>query len=105
MPKQRHRAQPCQERRRRNSNRRGTQARDLPGVVYGPEGIPLSDAIVYLPSLNRSTRTGIYGEFNFGTVPASALGQLRVEAAGREIEIDLGAETLSPLAIHFEIRE
>jgi hypothetical protein len=60
---------------------------------------------VHLPSLNRSTRTGIYGEFNFDTVPVSALGQLRVEAAGREIEIDLGADTVPPLAIHFEIQE
>jgi hypothetical protein len=48
-------------------------------------------------------RTGRHGEFNFETVPANSLGQLRIEAGGREVEIDLGAQSVRPpLAIHFE---
>jgi len=96
----------CRERAERRSGRRGSHLRSLPGVVYGPEGIPLCDALVHLPSLNRSTRTGMYGEFNFETVPARGLGLLRVEVEGRGIEIELSAETvLLPLAIHFEMNE
>jgi len=76
----------------------------LQGVVYGPGGIPLCDAVVRLPALNRSTRTGRHGEFNFETVPPNNLGQLRVEAKGRELAIDLSAVAApSPLAIHFEM--
>jgi hypothetical protein len=52
-------------------------------------GRPLCDAVVRLPAINRSTRTGRHGEFNFETIPPSNLGQLRVEAKGRELAIDL----------------
>jgi len=75
----------------------------LQGVVYGPEGDPLAGAIVRLPSANRSTRTGKYGEFVFHAVP-SYLGKLRVEAHGRSMTLDLrDLDTPSSLAIHFEL--
>jgi hypothetical protein len=49
----------------------------LDGVVYGPEGTPLCDAVVRLLAWNRSTRTGSHGEFNFETVPPSNLGSFK----------------------------
>jgi hypothetical protein len=76
----------------------------LDGVVYGPEGTPLCDAVVRLLAWNRTTRTGRHGEFNFETVPPSNLGQLRVESKGRELAVDLSIVAApSPLAIHFEM--
>ena len=76
--------------------------RSLPGVVYGPAGRPLSDAIVRLPALNRVTRTGKHGEFNFETVPAETLRQLAVEAEGQRLTIEL-SPFAAPIAIHFQI--
>ena len=76
--------------------------RSLPGVVYGPAGRPLSDAIVRLPALNRMTRTGKHGEFNFETVPAETLRQLAVEAQGRELTVEL-SRFAGPIAIHFQL--
>ena len=76
--------------------------RSLPGVVYGPAGRPLSDAIVRLPDLNRVTRTGKHGEFNFESVPAETLRQLAIEAEGRELTIELSTFA-APIAIHFQV--
>lgn len=78
----------------------------LQGVVYGPDGAPLADALVHLPSINRSTRTGRHGEFKFETVPAIGVKELLVEARGREMLIDLTAVSVPwPLAIHFQLEE
>jgi hypothetical protein len=78
----------------------------LEGVIYGPEGTPLVDALVHLPSINRSTRTGRHGEFNFEIVPANGLNQLLVEARGRQMLVDLtGVNMPWPLAIHFRAQE
>lgn len=74
--------------------------RSLPGVVYGSEGAPLTDAIIRLPALNRTTRTGKFGEFQFEILPTEDLSRLEIEAAGREITVDLDTVEV-PIAIHF----
>jgi len=75
--------------------------RCLPGVVYGSEGVPLADAIIRLPALNRTTRTGKFGEFQLEILPTEdLLTQLEIEAAGREIAVDLNTVQV-PIAIHF----
>ena len=76
----------------------------LEGVVYGPDGTPLADALVQLPSLSRSTRTGRHGEFNFETVPAFGVRELLVAARDKEMVIDV-AKVSWPLAIHFQVEE
>lgn len=76
----------------------------LQGVIYGPDGNPLRNAVVHLPSLHRSTRTGKHGEFIFEIVSDPALEELCVEAGGREVRIDLtGLSAPWPLAIHFRL--
>jgi len=77
-----------------------TKLRCLPGVVYGSEGAPLAGAIVRLPALNRTTRTGMFGEFQLEILPTEDLSQLEIEAAGREITVDLNTVEV-PIAIHF----
>ena len=76
----------------------------LEGVVYGPDGAPLADALVHLPSVNRSTRTGRHGEFKFETVPALDVKELLVEARGREMVVD-AVRVPWPVAIHFQTEE
>jgi hypothetical protein len=78
--------------------------RSLEGVVYGPDGAPLADALVRLPGVHRSTRTGQYGEFKFGSVPRFGVRELIVEACGRELVIDV-LSVPWPLAIHFQFEE
>jgi hypothetical protein len=77
-----------------------TNVRCLPGVVYGSEGAPLADALIRLPTLNRTTRTGKFGEFQLEILPTEDLSQLEIEAAGREITVDLNTVEV-PIAIHF----
>ena len=90
----------------RKSAVRRVMFRSLEGVVYGPQGAPLADALIHLPSINRSTRTGQHGEFNFETVPATAVQELLVEARGREMRIDLTDIAMPwPLAIHFRFEQ
>jgi len=76
----------------------------LEGVVYGPDGAPLADALVRLPSVNRSTRTGQHGEFKLETVPVVDVKELLVEAWGKEMVID-ALRVPWPLAIHFQTEE
>ena len=76
----------------------------LEGVVYGPDGAPLADALVNLPSIHQSTRTGRYGEFKFEPLPSCGVRHLIVEAHGRELVIDV-LSVPWPLAIHFRIDE
>lgn len=76
----------------------------LEGVVYGPDGTPLADALVRLPGIHRSTRTGQYGEFKFEPAPRFGVKELIVEACGRELVIDV-LSVPWPLAIHFQIDE
>jgi len=77
-----------------------SKLRCLPGVVYGSDGAPLADAIIRLPALNRTTRTGKFGEFQLEILTTEYLSELEIEAAGREIAVDLNTVQV-PIAIHF----
>jgi hypothetical protein len=80
----------------------------LTGVCVGPEQIPLTGALVEVPSLNVSTRTDHDGRFAFASVPRAATYLLvRATAKGRTITVDAagrggGAE---PLVIQFDMTE
>lgn len=79
----------------------------LEGVVLGPQAIPIAEAVVELPALNLSTRTDPYGQFRFANVPlGGGLSNLRVQAKGREMTVDLSdSAAYTPLAIQFEMEE
>ena len=88
----------------RHSALRGMVFQSLEGVVYGPNGTPLADALVHLPSIHRSTRTGRYGEFKFEPAPRFGVKKLIVEARGRKLVIEVMSVPW-PLAIHFQINQ
>lgn len=77
----------------------------LAGVVLGPENVPVMGAVVEIPSLQFSVRTGSNGQFYFKSVPESGwLKRLVVKARGRTQEIPLEKDYSeeNPLVIHFD---
>jgi hypothetical protein len=80
----------------------------LSGLVTGPGDIPLSGALVQLPSLNLDARTDYRGRFQFRNVAAEPLDQiLLVRAKGRE-QTFRTAENRGPdgiIRVHFQLEE
>jgi hypothetical protein len=85
-----------------------TSSTSLAGLVTGPGDIPLSGALVELPSLNLAARTDPRGRFGFPNVAAEPSDQiLRVRAKGRE-QTFRTAENKGPdgiVRIQFQIEE
>jgi hypothetical protein len=85
-----------------------TPAVSLAGLVTGPGDLPLSGALVELPSLNLAARTDPGGKFRFPNVAAEPSDQiLRVRAKGRE-QTFRTAENKGPdgiVRIQFQIEE
>jgi hypothetical protein len=80
----------------------------LTGVCVGPEQIPLTGALVEVPSLNVTTRTDHDGRFAFSSVPRGAAHLLvRATAKGRTITVDAAARgaVTDPLVIQFDMTE
>lgn len=83
-------------------------AGSLQGVILGPEDIPLSEALVEIPSLNLSSKTDHRGRFGFHAVPAGTLpGTMRIRTKGREVTVDLNRfrNDGSPFTVHVEMEE
>jgi hypothetical protein len=80
----------------------------LTGLVTGPGDIPLSGALVQLPSLNLAARTDHRGVFQFPNVASEPSDQvLRVRAKGRE-QTFRTAENRGPdgvIRIQFQLEE
>jgi hypothetical protein len=76
----------------------------LHGVVLGPGEIPLMGAVVEVPALSLSTRTGHDGRFAFAGVPSDPPVKLRVRAKGREMFVVplQPRPAQEPLVIHFD---
>jgi hypothetical protein len=81
------------------------------GRLVAPVGdaeVPLTNAVVELPSYHLSTRTGRKGEFYFRTVPFTPKEKLlRVKARRRRLEVRTtqGMHESEPLVIHFPVLE
>ncbi|WP_309893001.1 carboxypeptidase regulatory-like domain-containing protein [Archangium sp.] len=60
----------------------------LLGRVVGPGDLPITDAVVELPSMGLSARTDTWGRFRFASVPADTpLGRLEVRAKGAVLAV------------------
>jgi hypothetical protein len=60
----------------------------LRGRVVGPGDIPITDAVVDLPSMGLSVRTDTKGRFRFASVPVDTpLGRLEVRAKGEVLAV------------------
>ena len=82
--------------------------RSLTGVVLGPGRIPISGALVELPTLGLSTYTETRGRFYFAALPSGRHypKQIMVTAKGRQRSVPLDSEQgQEPLTIHFQLRE
>lgn len=80
----------------------------MEGTILGPEGTPLTNARVELPTHNLVTRTDIKGRFVFQAVPTEpAQKRMRILARGRELsrEVDYMKIKQEPLIIHFDVLE
>jgi len=78
----------------------------LYGRVVGPGDLPISDALVELPSLQISQRTDTKGYFRFATIPADPIALvLRIAAKGREVSVPVQRPTApgEPFVIHLEL--
>jgi hypothetical protein len=61
----------------------------LEGVILGPQEVPVPDAFVELPALQRTTRSDGSGRFSFVGIPAEPpVNKLLVHAKGRDFSID-----------------
>lgn len=80
-----------------------TLAVPLTGTVLGPEDVPLADALVEVPALQRQTRTDAAGRFVLPHVPGGAVPlRLRVRAKGSELEIAVPPdERAAPVIVRF----
>jgi hypothetical protein len=80
----------------------------LTGLVVGPGDVPLSGALVQLPSLNLNARTDPWGRFGFSNIAGEPADQvLCVRAKGRE-QTFRTAENKGPdgvVRIQFQIEE
>lgn len=79
---------------------------DFSGQVVGPQDIPLVNARVEMPFLNRFTYTNSKGWFRFPACPAQpGVQRLRVVSKGWTLELDAepSATTQEPLVIHFDL--
>jgi hypothetical protein len=77
----------------------------LAGVVLGPEDVPVMGAVIEIPALQLSVRTGSKGQFRFKSVPEGGwLKRLVVKARGRtqEIALEKDYSEENPLIIHFD---
>jgi hypothetical protein len=77
----------------------------LVGVVLGPEDVPVMGAVIEIPALQLTVRTGSKGQFRFKSVPESGwLKRLVVKARGRtqEIALEKDYSEENPLVIHFD---
>ena len=85
-----------------------TPAGALTGICVGPERIPLTGALVEVPSLNVATRTDHDGRFAFSSVPREAAHLLvRATAKGKTVTVDAAprAAGTEPLVIEFDMTE
>ena len=76
----------------------------LAGSIVGPQGIPLADALVEVPSINASVRANHKGQFEFRNVPLGDEFRPRtliVHAKGRTQTFDLHDHSESPLTLQF----
>ena len=79
--------------------------RPLVGVVLGPEDVPVMGAVIEIPALQMSVRTGAKGQFRFQSVPESGwLKHLVVRARGKtqDIALEKDYSEENPLVIHFD---
>ena len=77
----------------------------LNGMVIGPGDQPIMDALVELPLLQLTTRSGADGRFYFPAIPGEGKTHLRIYARGQEMDLQvdkLYAED-DPLKIRFVI--
>jgi Carboxypeptidase regulatory-like domain len=82
-----------------------TSFASIHGQIVGPNAIPIADARVELPALERATTTDYLGRFQFSSVPAEpSEKQLRVRAKGKEFTVTTSqADVGEPLVIHLEL--
>ncbi len=69
---------------------RSVQPSIVAGIVRGPGGVPLVDAVVSIPEIGRATRTDLHGRFALTGVPGPPLStHLVVRAKGTETTVKL----------------
>jgi hypothetical protein len=60
----------------------------LEGVIVGPGDVPVPDAFIELPELQRYTRSDGKGRFAFSGLPADPpVGKVRIHAKGRDFSL------------------
>jgi hypothetical protein len=82
-----------------------TPVTQLEGTVLGPGDLPLANARVEIPFLDRSTRTDTHGRFQFQAVPADpGVRKLRVVLKGWSLDVELEQPSLArgPITVHFD---
>ena len=81
----------------------------LDGIVLGPGDIPLSGAVVEVPSLRLVTRTDFKGRFHFAAIPSTPHNlPMRVEANGFELTVPAATQQRGngkPVVIRFDRME
>ena len=61
---------------------------NLEGVIVGPGDVPVPDAFIELPGLQRYTRSDRKGRFVFAGLPADPpVGKVRIHAKGRDFSL------------------
>jgi hypothetical protein len=84
-----------------------TDLTTLEGVIVGPKDVPVPDAFVELPALQRFTRSDGNGRFSFTGIPAEPpVKNLLVHTKGRDFAIDRDSSSDGrPLVIELEFVE
>ena len=79
----------------------------LEGLILGPKAVPVPDAFVELPALQRFTRSDGSGRFSFAGIPAQPpVTRLLVHAKGRDFSIDRDSSADGrPLVIELDFVE
>jgi hypothetical protein len=79
----------------------------LIGLVVGPGDVPIADASVEIPALQRETHTDPRGRFRFRGLPGPPVSTaLVVRAKGREVSLTVsGADPSQPVVVHVDPME
>ena len=84
-----------------------TDLTTLEGVIVGPKAVPVPDAFVELPALQRFTRSDGNGRFSFAGIPMEPpVKKLLVHTKGRDFSIDRDSSSDGrPLVIELDFVE
>ena len=81
----------------------GVRTQAIEGVVLGPGDVPISDALIEIPSLALTTRSDTRGRFHFAAIPAGPKQKLRVHAKAREFPFTIDSSKPSPFVLRLDL--